>query len=598
MTRLDDARLLCERGWSVFPCNADKTPIGEAVKHGHQDATNDPRRAKVWWRAFPDALIGVAVPDGMVIVDIDDPAAFGESGYDLPETFGQDTQREGGAHFFYKYPDGYPPLKQMVKKVPGADTRVGGKGYVVAWQPANFPDLGVASIPDAPDWLWDVSSFDGDEADEVRQPSDAAKGERVVLKIGERDNRAASIVGSMHRQGIAPEIIRMTLLAMRDGGQIESSREEPFTDRDVNRIVRSITGYRSEAAETQASRPKASYSLAADLINQDIDPLEYFIDGILPEGFGVIAGAPKVGKSWLVLQAAVEIATGGALLGHGVIEARPVLYFALEDGPRRMQSRLQILIAKRDITLDKLQIAYVAPAITEGLEGDISAWLKEHDHGLVIIDVLAKVRPAAGGKGSAYDEDYKLFGPIQNVIKAHKGSGIAVVTHKRKQGADDPLATIQGTTGVSGSADWTWMVDRARLKTTGEILVVGRDIASDMSIAAEFAAGWSLSTKQTAGKSAEQNLVLEALQTDGPMTSREIAAFLNHGEPASPDDRRAANAKVIALAKEGLVDRGDYDQNRGGYMWRYKNEDERRAEIEALKQSQHDLQVRREIEQS
>ena len=45
-------------------------------------------------------------------------------------------------------------------------------------------------------------------------------------------------------------------------------------------------------------------------------PIEFVIDGLLAQGLYILAGAPKVGKSWLALDMCLSIAKGEKILGH------------------------------------------------------------------------------------------------------------------------------------------------------------------------------------------------------------------------------------------------------------------------------------------
>lgn len=63
----------------------------------------------------------------------------------------------------------------------------------------------------------------------------------------------------------------------------------------------------------------------------------------LPEGFSVLAGRQKLGKTWLAIDWAVAIATGGVAMGCIPVEAGHVLYVDLENGPRRIQRRIRAL---------------------------------------------------------------------------------------------------------------------------------------------------------------------------------------------------------------------------------------------------------------
>ena len=67
---------------------------------------------------------------------------------------------------------------------------------------------------------------------------------------------------------------------------------------------------------------------------QVFPPLAYAVPGLVPEGSVLLVGAPKIGKSWLVLAVGLAASEGGKALGLD-IPKRPVLYAALEDGDRR-----------------------------------------------------------------------------------------------------------------------------------------------------------------------------------------------------------------------------------------------------------------------
>ena len=79
---------------------------------------------------------------------------------------------------------------------------------------------------------------------------------------------------------------------------------------------------------------------AADLQGRVFPPIKWIVPDILPEGLTLLAGKPKLGKSWLALDIAVAVASGGSVLGREC-EPGPVLCLALEDNQRRLQRRLQ-----------------------------------------------------------------------------------------------------------------------------------------------------------------------------------------------------------------------------------------------------------------
>ena len=137
MTQLDAALDLAAKAWPVFPCGDDKRPLGTLAEHGFKDATTNPRRIKMWWRVAPDALIGVALVKNTMAVDVDNVGLFEKSGLSLPTAPEQRT-RSGGFHRLYAT-DPARVVPQTVKKHPGTDTRIGGRGYIIGWSPEIFP---------------------------------------------------------------------------------------------------------------------------------------------------------------------------------------------------------------------------------------------------------------------------------------------------------------------------------------------------------------------------------------------------------------------------------------------------------------------------
>ena len=99
------------------------------------------------------------------------------------------------------------------------------------------------------------------------------------------------------------------------------------------------------------------------------------IDGLLYPGTYLFAGAPKVGKSFLVAQIAYHISMGLPLWGYPVNQCT-ALYLALEDDYRRLQERMFRMFGV-DST-ENLHFATVAKQIGKGLEDQMELFLREH----------------------------------------------------------------------------------------------------------------------------------------------------------------------------------------------------------------------------
>src|SRR5271163_2648933 len=70
---LDVALNCLRRGWCVFPCiPKTKKPLGGLVPNGKDDASNDEAIIRRWWKAKPEANVGIACgPSNLAVLDID-----------------------------------------------------------------------------------------------------------------------------------------------------------------------------------------------------------------------------------------------------------------------------------------------------------------------------------------------------------------------------------------------------------------------------------------------------------------------------------------------------------------------------------------------
>ena len=198
----------------------------------------------------------------------------------------------------------------------------------------------------------------------------------------------------------------------------------------------------------------------------------HMIGGLLSPGTYLLAGAPKVGKSFPVAQLAFHISTGQPLWGFPV-QKSTVLYLALEDDYRRLQDRMFRMFGVE--STEHLHFATCAKQVGSGLEEQLEMFLREHpDTRLIIIDTLQKVREL-GGEAYSYAGDYEIVGKLKTFADKH-GICLLLVHHTRKQPATDKFEMISGTTGLLGCADGAFLLQKERGTTrNGTLDVVGRD---------------------------------------------------------------------------------------------------------------------------
>ena len=201
------------------------------------------------------------------------------------------------------------------------------------------------------------------------------------------------------------------------------------------------------------------------------EPVSFVVDDLLPQGLHLLAGAPKIGKSWLALWLCLCAAQGKPLW---TFATRPceVLYLCLEDSFQRIQSRLF------EITEDapaSVHFTTNSDTLGKGLEEQLCAFLSEHpDTVLVIIDTLQMIRGA--GYDNTYANDYRDLSVLKHIADAY-GIAILLIHHLRKELADDVFSRISGTTAISGAVDSSFtLVEDKRGSGKATLSCIGRDI--------------------------------------------------------------------------------------------------------------------------
>lgn len=232
------------------------------------------------------------------------------------------------------------------------------------------------------------------------------------------------------------------------------------------------------AAGTSTALPTRSprtYWTATALLAHDFPEPRWAVPGIICEGVTLLAGQPKVGKSWLALNLAVAVAAGGKALGRTDVEQGPVLYLALEDTARRLASRLRKVLGQ-DMAPDALAFDTAWPTLTTGGADQLDRWLRDNPAArLVIVDVFARVRGRTESNAPQYELEYGAMTLLKTLADKHKVPFL-VVHHTRKAAAEDFTDAVSGTNGLAGAADAVLVLKRMRGSADAELHVTGRDV--------------------------------------------------------------------------------------------------------------------------
>jgi hypothetical protein len=293
---------------------------------------------------------------------------------------------------------------------------------------------------------------------------------------------------------------------------------------------------------------------AKELQGTPFPPVSWVVHDLVPEGLTLLAGKPKLGKSWLALQIGLGVATGGEVLSRPV-ERGTVLYAAMEDNYRRLKSRLGKCAGQLAAWPEDLLLTTEWPRLDAGGLEAIDGWLGSHPLArLVILDTLATVRPAGKASDSQYTADYAALRGLHALANS-TGVGIVCIHHVRKADADDPFDTVSGSTGLTGAADATLV-----LSTTPDGRVLygrGRDLAefeSAVSFDPETCSWTDLGRPSDVHGSETRKAIREALKA-GRITPKDIA------EHTGLDYELCAKT-LQRMSESGEVQKGGYGRYR------------------------------------
>ena len=262
-----------------------------------------------------------------------------------------------------------------------------------------------------------------------------------------------------------------------DGGQSPLCNETILTDNQQDGNYQSVEMEEMEAwlrQMRQMNSPDYLHTVSLtelyDTVYRSRMPV---IENLLYTGAYILAGAPKIGKSFLVAQFAHHVSTGQPIWEYEIKQPGAVLYLALEDDYQRLQERMARMFGVESD--GELFFAVSAKQVGNGLDEQLAFFIREHPNTrLVIVDTLQKVREMSGDAYS-YAGDYEIISRLKAFGEQH-GVCVLIVHHTRKQPAGDSFETISGTTGLLGCADGAILMQKEkRTDNKASLDIVGRD---------------------------------------------------------------------------------------------------------------------------
>lgn len=233
---------------------------------------------------------------------------------------------------------------------------------------------------------------------------------------------------------------------------------------------------------TTTSQPVVvpKFLTAQEICSTQFAPIRWIVPALIPEGLTILCGKPKTGKSWAILDLAIQVASGGSVFGKISVEKGEVLYLALEDGKRRLQSRINILLgdSQPPESLHLVDASMGWKTLNRGGLDMLKKTIKDFPKlKLIAIDTLQKIKPTGLRQNNAYENDYAAIGNLQK-LAIENNIGIILIHHLRKSISRDGdiFEEISGSLGLSGASDTIMVIKRKRNSNNAVLAVSGRDI--------------------------------------------------------------------------------------------------------------------------
>lgn len=263
----------------------------------------------------------------------------------------------------------------------------------------------------------------------------------------------------------------------------------------------------------------------------------HWIQGILASGVTLLAGAPKAKKTFLAMEMGLCIASNIPFIGKYPVNPTSVLYLCLDSDDQDVHERMDDVFNYATWDTDNIHFMYECPSSQWTL---LVEFLETHpEFKLIIVDLLAWMRPSSKGAGS-YQDDYEFMSKFKRL---YSGLGVSslLLHHTRKMEADSFMDETSGSRGMTGGAH-----NILNLTKKGDISILkgtGNKLKNDFELNLTFMNGYQYAeVKQTIKQQIVAILAIE------PKHYKDIALQLGKTD-------KMISVIINRLLKDGVIKR-------------------------------------------
>lgn len=206
----------------------------------------------------------------------------------------------------------------------------------------------------------------------------------------------------------------------------------------------------------------------SSILTEKPEPIPWAVeDWLVRRGIVVLAGEPKVGKSWVAMDLALALATGGKFLGSLPVLDGPsrVLYVDAENNEFMVGRRVHQLVAGRPISLagreaGRLRFLMGGDSNLDdsGIRQRFFTEVAEFRPQFTILDTLVRMHRRDENSNT---EMARFFGDVIKPLQSQHRSGVIALHHLSKPGlygGGDPVNRIRGAGDIVAAADQIWLL--------------------------------------------------------------------------------------------------------------------------------------------
>lgn len=350
---------------------------------------------------------------------------------------------------------------------------------------------------------------------------------------------------------------------------------EYFAERSGGNLARDEDVELIKKEALREKKSKIRLLTAREIQEMELPAAEWIVEGLIPEGLIILAGRPKIGKSWMALGISISVANGTKALGSFNTKKSKVLYIALEDNKQRLKNRIVNIIGGEQEKIAPVELLFLDenfnfPKINEGGLEEISNIIDDDEEiRMVVIDTLGRsIADKKRKDNNLYLADYEISSKIQE-LAMKRNISIMLLHHTKKGNEENVFDEISGTTGLTGAMDTMMVIKEKSNEYT--LHIRGRDV-EEAEYRIEFDKNlfcWNVTEKKEGKElSAEREEILTMLETyNRGMGTGEIAELLG---------KKTSN--ISKLLKKLMADEliispkyGIYELAKGGEKRRYSD---------------------------